>query len=303
MPNTSHTDDPDAMFAAAFKEALQRRGLRLDSVRDHLLSYGISLSLATLSHWQRGRSQPEKPQSLRAVAILEPFLGLPSGTLSSLLRRRPRGGFPPHDPAALRGVYGENSDVEKVLGDRFPHFNAHLRRLVVHETVNVNEHRIVDEISVTVAVKAVRNNAHHLTVVHSLDSPNADMVAFATPHGPPPDTRFLPELNCVTAEIPLGRRLARNETAVVEYTLHSASTTGVSHEHERRFTTPLQAYLLHVRFHPRAIPSKCWHYYREQVDAQPQNRQLAPLDDFCTTHLLPTKCVPGVYGVDWQWTD
>ncbi|KOX19222.1 MULTISPECIES: hypothetical protein [unclassified Streptomyces] len=303
MPNAPRPDDPDAMFATAFKEALQRRGLPLDRIRDHLQSHGITLSLATLSYWQSGRSQPERPQSLRAVDILEPFLGLPGGALRSLVRRRPRGWVPQHDPAALRGFYGENSHVEQVLGDAFPHFNADLRRLVVHEAVSVNEHRLVDEIRVTTAVRAVRDSARHLTVIHTLDTAKAGKVDFAVPHGPPPSTRFLPELNCVVAEVPLGRRLAQNETAVVEYTLRSASAPGVSHRHERRLTTPLQAYLLHVRFHPLAVPSKCWHYYRRRIGTAPQTRRPAPLDGSHTAHLLPTRCAPGVYGMEWQWVE
>ncbi|WP_217166061.1 hypothetical protein [Streptomyces sp. AC512_CC834] len=303
MPNAPHADDPNLMFATAFKEALRQRGLPLDHVRDHLQSHGITVSPATLSYWRSGRSQPERLQSLRAVDIMEPLLGLPSGALRSLLRRRPRGWAPPHDPAAVRSVYGENSDLEKALGDAFPHLNADLRRLVVHESVNVNQHRLVDETRVTVAVRAIHDDARHLTAVHILDSWKAGTVDLTVPHGPPPSIRFRPELNCVIADIPFGRRLARNETAVVEYTLRSASTVGISHQHERRTATPLQTYLLQVRFHPRAVPSRCWHYYRRQLGIKPLSRQLAPLDDSRTTHLLPTKCPPGAYGVEWQWTD
>ncbi len=303
MPTALHADDPNLMFATAFKEALRQRGLPLDHVCDHLQAHGVSLSLATLSYWQSGRSQPERPQSLRAVDLMEPLLGLPSGALRSLLRRRPRGWVPPHDPAAVRGVYGENSDVEKALGDAFPHLNAGLRRLVVHETVNVNEYRLIDEIRVTVAVRAVRDDAGHLTAVHTLDSWKPGTVDFTVPHGPPPSVRFRPELNCVIADFPFPRRLARNETAVVEYTLRSTSTAGISHQHERRIPTPLQTYLLQVRFHPLAVPSKCWHYYRRQLGIKPLSRQFAPLDESRTTHLLPTKCPPGAYGIEWQWTD
>ncbi|MGW4724544.1 hypothetical protein [Streptomyces sp. NPDC004291] len=303
MSNTPHDDGTDAMFAAVLREALRRRGLPLDRVRDHLESCGITLSLATLSYWQSGRSLPERPQSLRAVDALEPFLGLPRGALRSLLRRRPRGWVPQHDPAAVRGVYGEGSDLEKVLGDTFPHFNAGLRRLVVHEAVRVNERRLIDEIRVTVAVRAVRDDARHLTVMHTLDSAEAASVDLTVPHGPPPAVRSQPEPNCVVAEIPLGRRLARNETAVVEYTLRSTATAGVSHHYERRVTTPLRTYLLQVRFHPSAVPSTCRHYYRAQLGAEPRNRQLAPLDASHTAHLLPMKCPPGAYGVEWQWAD
>ncbi|MFE7626605.1 hypothetical protein [Streptomyces sp. NPDC057509] len=302
MANAPRTDDPDTLFATTFKAALQRRELSLEVVREHLKSHGITLSVATLSYWQSGRSQPERSQSLRAVDALEPFLGLPGGALRSLLRRRPRGWVPPHDPAAVRGVYGENSDVERALGDAFPHLNAGLRRLVVHEAVRVNEHRLVDEVRVTVAVRAARTNARHLTVVHTLDAVMDDAFDVTVPSGPPPRTWFRPEPNCVVAEIPLGRPLARNETAVVEYTVRTAATGGVSHQHESRVTTPLQTYLLQVRFHPSAVPATCWHYYRRHLGAEP-SRQLVALDGLHTTHLLPMKSAPGVHGVEWRWPD
>ncbi|MFF1379401.1 helix-turn-helix domain-containing protein [Streptomyces sp. NPDC058308] len=302
MPNIPHTEGPDPTFATVFRQALQQRGLPLERVRDHLRAQQISVSLATLSHWQRGRSQPERAQSLRAVDALEPLLNLPSGALRSLLGpHRPRGGYPPHDPAAARKVYGDNSDLEQALGDAFPRFNEGLRLLTVQETVSLDERRSIHETSVTTVVQAVRDAVQHLTVVHFLDSPRAGTVDLSVPCGPPPRIRFLPELGCVAADIPLGRQLARTETAVVAYTLRAASD--VSHQHERRITTALRTYLLHVRFHPRATPTSCWSYRREQIGAEPQHRHRTTLDAFHTTHLLPAHCTPGVYGIEWKWPD
>ncbi|MFD6437368.1 hypothetical protein [Streptomyces venezuelae] len=302
MPNIPHTEGPDTTFATVFRRALQQRGLPLERIRDHLRAQQITVSLATLSHWQRGRSQPERAQSLRAVDALEPLLNLPTGTLRSLLGpHRPRGGPPPVDPTVARTVYGENSDLEQALGDAFPQFNEGLRPLTVQETVSLDEHRSIHETSITTVVQAVRDAVEHLTVVHFLDSPKAGTVDLAVPYGPPPRSRFLPELGCVAADIPLGRQLARTETAVVAYTLRAASD--VSHQHERRVTTPLRAYLLHVRFHPLALPAGCWSYQREQIGAEPRHRRRTALDAFHTTHLLPTHCRPGVYGIEWEWPD
>ncbi|MFH8562478.1 hypothetical protein [Streptomyces sp. NPDC017988] len=302
MPNNPHAEGPDTTFATVFRQALQQRGLPLERIRDHLRAQQITVSLATLSHWQRGRSQPERVQSLLAVDALEPLLNLPTGTLRSLLGpHRPRGGPPPHDPAAARKVLGENSDVEQALGDAFPHFNEGLRALTIHETVNLDEHRSIHETSIVTAVQAVRGGVQHLTVVHFLDSPKAGTVELTVPGGTPPRIRFMPELGCVAADIPLGRRLARTETAVVAYTLRSASD--VSHQHERRVTTPLRTYLLHVRFHPRAVPASCWSYHREQIGAEPRHRHRSTLDAFHTAHLLPAHCSPGVYGIEWKWPE
>ncbi|MGQ4715014.1 helix-turn-helix domain-containing protein [Streptomyces anulatus] len=292
----------DATFAAVFRQALRRRGLTLERIRDHLRAQQISVSLATLSHWQRGRSQPEKTQSLRAVDALEPLLDLPTGALrSSLGPHRPRGGVRPPDPAAARGVFGEDSDVEQALGDAFAHFNAGLRALTVQETVCLDERRAIRETSVTTVVQAVHDGVDHLGVVHFLDSPKAGTVALTAPGRPAPRIRFLEELGCVAADIPLGRRLARTETAVIAYTLRAEG--GVSWQHERRVTVPLRAYLLHVRFHPEAVPTRCWGYRRERIGADPSHRHRTALDDFHTTHLMPARCVSGVYGIEWTWPD
>lgn len=292
----------DATFAAVFRHALRRRGLPLERIRDHLRAQQISVSLATLSHWQRGRSQPEKAQSLRAVDALESLLDLPAGALRSLLGpHRPRGGARPPDPATARGVFGEDSDVEQALGDAFAHFNAGLRALTVQETVCLDDRRAIRETSVTTVVQAVHDGVDHLSVVHFLDRPKAGTAVLTAPGRPAPRIRFLEELGCVAADIPLGRRLARTETAVIAYTLRADGE--VSWQHERRVTVPLRAYLLHVRFDPRAVPTHCWGYRRERIGAEPCHRRRTALDDFHTTHFVPTRCVPGVYGIEWTWPD
>ncbi|CAM5410294.1 hypothetical protein SALBM135S_01433 [Streptomyces alboniger] len=212
---------PEATFALVFRQALRDRGLSLERICDRLHAQGISVSPATLSHWQRGRSQPERPQSLRAIDALEPMLGLRPGTLRSLLGpHRPRGRALPHDPAAVRGVYGEKSDLEQALGDAFLYFNSDTQALVTHETVTLDEHRSIREITVTTVLRAVQDGARQLAVVHFLDALPTDAVDIVVRYGELADRRFLPELRSVMADISFGRPLARNDTAVVEYTVH-----------------------------------------------------------------------------------
>jgi len=79
-------------FADVLRAAIQARGLGLERIRERLLVQGVSVSMATLSYWQSGRSRPERRDSLAAVALLEEVLELPVGTLSgSLGPPRPRG--------------------------------------------------------------------------------------------------------------------------------------------------------------------------------------------------------------------
>ena len=66
-------------FAGALRDAIQARGLGLERIQERLRAEGFSVSLATLSYWQTGRSRPERRESLAALAELEKILGGPAG--------------------------------------------------------------------------------------------------------------------------------------------------------------------------------------------------------------------------------
>ncbi|WP_420174245.1 hypothetical protein [Luteococcus sp. OSA5] len=79
-------DDPQAArFAQVLSDAICRKGLRLDELRDALRAAGSPVSLATLSYWRSGRSTPARERSLRAVEQLEHLLNLSSGQLTGAL--------------------------------------------------------------------------------------------------------------------------------------------------------------------------------------------------------------------------
>jgi hypothetical protein len=86
-------------FAAALRAAIRARGLGLERIRYRLRGRGVSISLATLSHWQSGRCRPERPESLLALCHIEEVLEVPSGSLTNLLgppRSRRRGACAVH---------------------------------------------------------------------------------------------------------------------------------------------------------------------------------------------------------------
>ena len=97
LDEISAQGDPDRLprggaFADTLRAAIRDSGLSLDRIRDRLWQRGVTVSLATLSYWQSGRSRPERPASLRALRVLEDELGLRPGELSALLEPpRPRG--------------------------------------------------------------------------------------------------------------------------------------------------------------------------------------------------------------------
>jgi len=86
-------------FEAALRAAIRARGLGLERIRYRLRGRGVSISLATLSHWQSGRCRPERPESLLALCHIEEVLEVPPGSLTNLLgppRSRARGACVTH---------------------------------------------------------------------------------------------------------------------------------------------------------------------------------------------------------------
>ena len=72
--------------------AIAERGVSLEYLRGRLQDLGTPLSVATLSYWRSGRSQPEHQTSLEALTTLEELLYLPAGHLRSRLRPSKRSG-------------------------------------------------------------------------------------------------------------------------------------------------------------------------------------------------------------------
>lgn len=76
----SHT----GAFHSRLRSAVEERGLSLERIRDRLAEHGVSVSVSTLSNWQRGASRPGGDPR-RVVSALETVLRVDDGALSRLL--------------------------------------------------------------------------------------------------------------------------------------------------------------------------------------------------------------------------
>ncbi len=114
---TGSTPQP-APFARALREAIEQRGLSLDRISAHLASHGYTVSTATLSYWQTGRSRPIRRESLKCLGALEEVLQVPRGSLASLLTSAPAlAARPkPEAPADLDADYAFASDAATLFG-------------------------------------------------------------------------------------------------------------------------------------------------------------------------------------------
>ncbi len=68
-------------FAEVFRGAVSRSGKTLAQIVDELEANGSTISQASLSYWQSGRSVPRRQSSVRTLTLLETILDVPRGTL------------------------------------------------------------------------------------------------------------------------------------------------------------------------------------------------------------------------------
>ncbi|MFC7732668.1 hypothetical protein [Actinomadura keratinilytica] len=121
-------------FAGALRQAIRGSGLTLERIRHRLACRGVSVSVATLSYWQRGRS---RPRSRPVVAALEEILQVPAGTLTGLLDDPPGPGS-----AAGRGAagWGDRADRARAAADLWPDPELYAR--VVGQLDRSADHRL-----------------------------------------------------------------------------------------------------------------------------------------------------------------
>ncbi|MFE4540907.1 hypothetical protein ACFRKB_38575 [Streptomyces scopuliridis] len=147
--------------------------------------------------------------------------------------------------------------------------------------------------------RATREGADRFTTIHTIDS-GIRAVRAEVRCGIPGTIRFLPRMSTVVIDVRFGRKLAKNETAIIDYTMHVDSGDGLDDHYERRTRTPLRDYLLHVYFHPAALPQLCHRYYRESHETHASyNRRMAP-DTSHSVHSAPARCPAGIHGISWQ---
>ncbi|MCS0603386.1 helix-turn-helix domain-containing protein [Streptomyces sp. LP11] len=307
-PSADHADDTrppaPATFGEAFREALKASGLSLQRLHHHLGERGVAVSPVTLSHWQRGRSQPERHESLRAVAELETILDVPRGALQSLLaHRRPRGravtGTSEMSEAWSR-ILSPGAPLERALGADAYRFNEHLVTLSVQETVRVDAQGCIARYTVSHVVRATHDGVRHLTAHHNLDDLETPSVQVNVHCGRLETLRFRQEFGSAVFDIGFGRVLRRGETAIVDYTLDVGPRWKPSTHHERTLPVPVRQYLLHIFFHPRRLPSAVYGYYRDASGAERQDLRPLALDASHSVHVLPAKCGAGIHGIAWR---
>ncbi|MFJ9445571.1 XRE family transcriptional regulator [Kitasatospora sp. NPDC101235] len=296
---------PVGGFADTLHLAIEASGLSLDRIRAALAGRGVRVSVTTLSYWRRGRSQPERASSLRAVHLLEELLGLPHSALSSLLGPpRPRGRW----AAAANTCHLGLEDVwpgEQEIANIFAELNAppagELERLSIHDSYYVDAERRGNLLRMRQVVRATVGGVGRCLVVHMADEEAAGCPEITSVrHGRLGRVRRRPEAGLIVAELMLDRPLGLGDSTVFEYEVE-IPPGGPTMEYSRRFATPVREYVLQVHFDPAAVPAHCERYDREPGADVDHRREQLWIGASASAHVLAPDQQPGHIGIRWEW--
>lgn len=291
-------------FSAVLHLAIESSMMRLEEIQERLAAQGISVSLTTLSYWRRGRSRPERPESMRAVRLLEDILGLPAESLISQLGpRRPRGRWLSHPPGSIDidRLFQDSGSVAKMLDELDNRMHHELTRMSMHDLYLVGPKR--QEISLTVR-QVLRAN---------VDRVSRAVAVFRTDDTTRPPIRINAVRSCrvgrvrsdvegglIAAELIFDRVLAHGETVVVEYEFVtvSAEPTNI---YFRGFAGPVGEYVLQIQFDPTAVPARVFRFERRGVSAPDQGVHEVWVGTTHGVHFVAYDVPPGIMGMRWEW--
>ena len=288
-------------FEVALRAAIHRSGLSLERIRSRLVRQGCAVSVAALSHWQSGRSRPERRESLAALGVLEQVVDVPEGALVGLLGApRPRGRRRRPD-LSVEAVWPEDTVIPKLMSRVDTGHDKHLTRVSQHDLVRVGPDRAERLVRVRQVLRAERTGIREVVLAYALD----------TPHHAGPRVRTLrhctvarsvydPVRGRLVAALAFDRELARGEAILIEYEIYCPPTTVRSSCYERKLRYPVRDLHVEVVFDRAARPSRCRWEHRTPGDSV-SRADVLRLDASHSAQLTTTDAEPGRYLVRWDW--
>lgn len=292
-------------FAEALHTAIEASGLSLDRIRVTLAQQGVRVSVTTLSYWRRGRSQPERATSLRAVHLLEELLGLPHTTLSALLGPpRPRGRWVTPtvcDSLRVEDVWPGEDEIYDVFAELDAPPIGELERLSIHDAYFVDARRRGHMLRMRQVVRATVSGVARCLVVHKADEeatgcPEINSVR----HARLGRVRRRPESGLLVAELLLDRPLSAGDSTVFEYEVEIPPGKPTS-TYARRFAASVREYVLQVHFDPASVPVHCESFDRAPGEETDRRRQQLWIGASASAHVLSPDQAPGQVGIRWEW--
>jgi hypothetical protein len=298
-------------FHLALQAAIAASGLSLETVQRRLQARGHEVSVASLSYWQRGRSRPERASSLETVRSLDTVLGLPAGSLISLLGpARPRGRWANHVPGSVPYTeLGHSDRTLQMLSDTIdPETNQRLETLSHHQDLYLDEDGRGYRMAVRRVLRARADGADRMLVMNVGDDPEAGSPVFtAGVNCVLGRTVYDAEEDVTAAELLFHRKLTIGETYLAEYEISGVNPKVRTTELTLGFRQPTRECVLQVVFHPDAVPARCYPVWQPQAKQQPAGRRNRReeaeqrIEPNGSVHVALVDIPAGLYGIRWEW--
>lgn len=291
-------------FHLALRTALTARGLALHRVQHRLAQRGVNVGVTSLSYWQQGARRPRRPESLRAVRMLEDILGLPAHALIRLLE--PPDHRVSERPAArsLRSLIEESHAVRRLLAELESPADGGLHTVCHLERVVIGAGRELRERDSHHVVRAHRDGVDRYVAIHHGDTgcDPGQVVVRATDNCRVGRVRWHTAAGVLVAELLFDTRLRVGETHVFGYGFDDG-TGGPSSEYVRGFSFAGGQYVLQVRFDAAALPVRCHRFARASAGAPRSGQQeLTLAGRHRGVHLVEEGVRPGIVGIGWDWS-
>lgn len=289
-----------ASFPEALRAAIAERGVSLEWLRGRLADLGTPVSVATLSYWRSGRSQPEHQTSLDALATLEELLFLPTGHLQSRLRpsRRP-GPVPPSK--SLSELMGGSAAVRRALHqlDYDPDDYESMVETSIHVTFDVDAHGRGRSAVTRSVWKALRDGAQGQPFVFRMEESSGSVPEFRAVSGCSIGKSHTDlDSGTFATEVLLERALLRGETAISEHQMLLPADAAPDPFFEIYLTRRLSEAMLWVRFDRARVPAHCEAYTE---DSRTLDTQVLCLRGSTSAHHVVRGFGPGKIGIRWRW--
>ncbi len=289
-------------FSLALRLALKSSGLSLDRVQFRLRERDAAVSKTALSNWQSGRTQPERPDSLRALAVLEDMVGVPPGALSSLLGPpRPRGRWLTQSPGEMRAdqAWARPDGLARALqrmGTGIEAINR-VAKIATHLTSTVDAQRRMRTVGHHIVFRAERDGTDRYTGAYRSDV--GDCLDITDTIGCRLGRRRQDaETGFTTYELLLDHPARAGDLVTIGFTVQ---TDAEERYHSQRLGRLCRVYSVQVQFDPTALPVRVYRTYLPTIGDVPQEEVEVPLGTSCAAQFAVLDPVPGIYRLAWDW--
>jgi len=285
-------------FSAVLHLAIEDRGMRLEDIQERLAAAGVAISVTMLNYWRRGRSRPQRPESLKAVRLLEEILSLPEESLIAQLE--PRRSSTPPGSIDIDRLFASTS-LMRMIGELDRWMYHELTRISTHDVYLVGPRRQERGLICHQVMRAnIDRVARTVGIFHS-DDPQARIGINALRGCRIGRVRAEPGTGAIAAEIVFDRVLSRGDTVVLEYEFHTSDTVATTDHYYRGFSVPIGEYVLQIQFDADAVPARCYRFEKRSVTAPEQGLREVWIGSTQSAHLLACDVPPGVVGMRWEW--